>query len=518
MSAVDILVVVLLLMLGVALLQPLADRLSVPGPVMLTVFGIGLAFVPGIPDVLIPPDLVLPLILPPLLFAAAQRSSSKDFTENALPLLGLAVGLVLVTTFVVALAARWVDPGLTVAAAVTLGAIVSPPDPVAATSLAGSLGLPKRLVAILEGEGLLNDATALVLYAVAVSAATTGDFSWTDGARILALSVLVAPLVGFAVAWLGVLLLDRIEDPRAEVAITLVLPYIAFLAIDRFHASGVLAVVVAGLYVGQRGGRAFSSTGFLAGTTVWAFADWLVSGLTFGLIGFELTVVLDDPNIPTYGVEVAAAVCAAAVLVRALYIVPLDWLVRLTPGRTSRHGWQEATVVAWAGMRGVVTLATALALPRDFPGRPIVLFSAVAVVLVTLIGQGLTLPWVVHALHVQSEENSNAETAEVRRRAAEAAMARLDELVAEESVLPETAEALRQSYQRMLPRDWSEVPEHVRRKVRDARSAAQALRAAERATVLELRGSGEVSAEAANRALRDIEAREVRDQRQLSRD
>jgi CPA1 family monovalent cation:H+ antiporter len=512
MSRVDVLVVVVLLVAGVTLLQPVADRLSVPGPVVMTLFGVALALAPGIHPFLIPPDVVLPLVLPPLLFAAAQRSSTKDFTENWLPLLGLAVGLVLVTTVAVAFAARSIDDTITVAAAVTLGAIVSPPDPVAATSVANSLGLPKRLVAILEGEGLLNDATALVLYAVAVSAAT-GSFAWGDGVRILALSVIAAPIVGFVFAWLTVNLLDRLEDPRSEVAITLVLPYAAFILIDELGGSGVLAVLVAGLYVGQHGGRAFSSSGFLAGTTVWSFADWLVSGLVFGLIGFELSVVLDDPGIPTYGVGVAAAVCIAAVLVRAIYILPLDWLVRLAPGRGSGHGWQEATVVAWAGMRGVVTLATALALPEDFPARPVIIFSAIAVVLVTLVGQGLTLPWVVRALDVRAEQDPDAEVEELRHEAAGAALERLDELVADGSVPPESADTLRERYERMLPRDWSEEPEHVRRKVRDARSAAQAMRAAERATVLEARSSGEVSAEAANRVLRDIEAREVRQQR-----
>lgn len=505
------LVVVLVLLLGVVLVSPFADRFGVPAPVALTLVGAVLAFAPDAPRELIEPDLVLPLFLPPLLFAAAQRSSRRDFTRNWKILLALAVGLVLVTTAVVSLVARWVDPTLSIWAAIALGAVVSPPDPVAATSLAGRLGLPKRLVSVLEGEGLINDALALVIYTTAVSAALTDSFSIGDAASTLTVSVLIAPLVGIAVGWLGRTVISRLSDPRAEVGLSLLLPYAAYLGVEQLHGSGVLAVVVAGLMLGQGGSSAYTGAGFLAGGTVWRVLDWMIGGLAFGLVGFELVKVVLDPEVPTHGAGVAVAVCLAAIATRAVFVLPLSWLAgrRMMHRSATGHGWRESVVVSWAGMRGVVTLATALALPADFPGRPIVLFAAIAVVVVTLVGQGLTLPWLVRALGVRSSEEERGETGRARVMAAGAALARLDELHADGRVDDGTAELIRRRYARIVPDLRSDLPEEVRQHMLDASKVAGQLREAEQAAVLSLRSDGDVSAEAADRILRDIAARDL---------
>ncbi|MFG1928380.1 Na+/H+ antiporter [Cryptosporangium sp. NPDC048952] len=503
------LVVVLVLLLGVVLLSPFADRFGIPAPVALTLMGAVLAFVPDAPRELIQPDLVLPLFLPPLLFAAAQRSSRRDFTRNWRVLLALAVGLVAVTTAVVAFVAQWVDPSLTLGAAVALGAVVSPPDPVAATSLAGRLGLPKRLVSVLEGEGLINDALALVIYTTAVSATLTDSFSIPDAAGTLAVSVLVAPLVGIAVGWAGRKLISRLSDPRAEVGLSLLLPYAAYLGIEELHGSGVLAVVVAGLMLGQGGSDAYTGAGFLAGGTVWRVLDWMIGGFAFGLVGYELVKVVLDPVVPTYGAGVAAAVCAAAIATRALFVLPLGWVAgRRLRKSTEGHGWRESVVVSWAGMRGVVTLATALALPMDFPGRGVVLFAAIAVVVVTLIGQGLTLPWLVRALGVRS---SDEEQGEFGRARAGAAMARLEELHADGRVDDGVVDLIRRRYARIVPDLREDLSEEIQQRMMDASKVAGKLRDAEQAAVLGLRSDGEVSAEAADRVLREIASRNVRD-------
>ncbi|GAA3397103.1 Na+/H+ antiporter [Cryptosporangium minutisporangium] len=503
---------ILVLLLSVVLVSPLADRFGMPAPVALTLVGAVLATLPGAPGELIEPHLVLPLFLPPLLFAAAQRSSRRNFTRNWKVLLALAVGLVLVTTGVVALVARWVDPSLTVWAAIALGAIVSPPDPVAATSLAGRLGLPKRLVAVLEGEGLINDAVALVLYTTAVSAAMTDSFSLPDAVGMLAVSMLVAPLVGLAVGWVGRTLISRLSDPRAEVGLSLLLPYAAYLGLEELGGSGVLAVVVAGLMLGQAGSGAYTGAGFLAGGTVWRVADWLVGGFAFGLVGFELVRVVADPDVPTYGAGVAGAVCLAAIVTRGLFVLPLGWVAGRRMRRSAAsHGWRESVVVSWAGMRGVVTLATALALPDDFPGRPVVLFAAIAVVVVTLVGQGLTLPWVVRSLGVRSSEEERDEMDRARSLAAGAALARLEELHADGRVDDEVADVVRRRYAHAVPGLRQDLPAEVRQRILDVTKVSRHLRDAEQAAVLGLRSDGEVSVEAADRVLRDIAARSVRD-------
>lgn len=505
--------VILLLVAGVAILGSAAERVAVPAAVVLAIYGIGLALIPGVPSLHIPPSLVLPLLLPPLLFAASQRSSTREFVEHARGVIALAVGLVIVSTAAVAVAAHAVDPHVAWAPAIALGALVAPPDPVAATSVAGKVGLPRRVVEVLEGEGLLNDATSLTVYTIAVGVAGASFTAW-DGVRVFLLSMVGAPIVGYVVGRIGAVVLDRLNDPRAEVTLTLLLPYGSYLAIDELGGSGVLAVVVTGLYIGQRAISSFSSRGFLVGTTVWNVADWTVSSFTFGLIGFELTKVLKDPAIATHGASTAAVVVATAIAARALFVLPLGVVLQHRAARLhdeveKSSNWRESVAIAFAGMRGVVTLASALALPLAFPSRPVVVLAAILVVLVTLIGQGLTLPALVRKLGLATDEE-NRGVEETRRRAVDAALDRLGELRDSGQVDDKVASALERIYQRFAPASVGELDEETRRHLLSLSEASHELREAERAVVLDLRTSGQISAEAASQVLRDLESREQR--------
>ncbi|RJK97145.1 cation:proton antiporter [Vallicoccus soli] len=499
--------VLLLLLLAAALLPALAERTGLPAPVLTTCAGAVLALVPAVPRLEVDPELVLPVLLPPLIFAAASRVSTRALRRDAAALVSLAVLLVLVTTVAVALAVRLVDPTLPLAVAVLLGAVVSPPDPVAASSVAGRVGLPRRLLDHLEGEGLFNDATALVVFQAALTVAAGGALTLGGTARLVLLSTVAGALLGLALGRLASALLERLDDPRAEVLLTVLLPYGAFVPIDLLGGSGVVAVIAAGLYVGQFGAGSLSPAGRLQGGAVWGALELAATGVAFGLVGAEVVQVLQDR--PPGGTQLAAAavVCATAAAARLLWVAPAGLLLRRA-GRLQGGVWRESVVISWAGMRGVVTVATVLALPEDLPGRSTVQVCALAVVLVTLLGQGPTLAPVVRALGVTGEDDVAAEVERLRGEAARAALARLDDLVAEGRVETGEAERVRRAY------GWR----------RDARRAAadgdprlerhaevlRALHDAERDVVLERRRSGSAPDAVTSVVLRDIEARALR--------
>lgn len=237
----DQLALFFVLLVGAVVSVPVGERLKLPAPVLMTLLGIALALPGFVPNVEIPPELILPLLLPPLLYAAVRRTSWRQFTANLRPILLLAVALVFVTTAAVAVVANAIVPGLPIAAAVALGALVAPPDPVAATAVAGQLGLPRRLVSILEGEGLFNDVTAIVLYHVAIAAAVSGSFSWPDAALQLVLSAVVALAVGIGLGWAANKLMDFLEDATLQIGLTLLVPYASYVMAEELHGSGVLA-------------------------------------------------------------------------------------------------------------------------------------------------------------------------------------------------------------------------------------------------------------------------------------
>ena len=446
-----------------AVLIPVSSRVNLPWPVLVTLFGIVLAAIPQVPQVYVEPDLILPLVLPPLLYAAARKTSWRFWVANARPILLLAVALVLVTTAVVAYVASAVVPGISLAGAVALGALVSPPDPVAATAIAGKLHLPRRLVSMLEGEGLFNDVAALVLYQVAIAAVVGGSITPGQAATKLLLAAVLALAVGFASGWgftrlIGVL---GSADPRPQVLLSVLAPTATYVMAEELHGSGVLAVLVYTLYSVSRPVDAADAQGRLTTNVFWSMAETLVTGIAFGLVGLEFQTAFQAIGARwTSLVGETAAVVGVVVAVRLLYLLPSVLLARrfyrrlqvgalddALSGRSATRrlqrqrdtdvpiGWRETVVVWWAGMRGVATVALALAIPTvtesggPFPARDRILFIAFSVVLVTLVLQGLTLPTVVKLLGVRAGARDNEETeAALIERAAHAAAEALNRL------------------------------------------------------------------------------------------
>ena len=520
------------LVAGIVVLTPLADRLRVPQPILLLIFGLLLALAPGLPDLgSIDADLILPVVLPPLLFAATQRTTVGQFRDAAGPVLLLAVGLTVASAAVAAVVAHAV--GLDWTAALVLGAIVSPPDPVAATAVARRLRLPERLVTILEGEGMFNDATALVLYKVAVTVAITGEFSTVDALVELLLAVVVGIVAGVALGWLTKLALGALHDAGPETTVTIAAPFVAYLGAEHLRGSGVLAVLALGLYLRTYGHPALTAQGWLLGRSVWNYADFLITGLVFALVGFELTTVIEHSSTDASTVRLAAAVILALVVLRPLWLFPAAAAARAMARRRDAGvpaGWRETAVASWAGMRGVVTVATALALPSSaedgapLPWRESVVLVALTCVLITLVVQGLTLTPLVQRLGVGSDTDEAAEVNELQTRALRAAA---DALRAAEAEGPggedPACRAALLRYEGYL-RAHEAIGHALDAAGTDATSGGEgtagmtdrfraALRRgidAEREVVLRARAAGDVTPAAADEVLDDIETRAAR--------
>ncbi|KUF13946.1 sodium:proton antiporter [Streptomyces silvensis] len=451
----DQLALMLVLLLGALVTVPLGDRIGLPAPVLMTLIGGVLAFVPFVPNVDVPPDLILPLVLPPLLYAAVQRTSWRQFAANIRPILLLAVALVFVTTAAVAAVANAVVPGLPLVAAVALGALVAPPDPVAATAVAGSLGLPRRLVSILEGEGLFNDVTAIVLYHVAIAAAVSGDFSWSAAAGQLVLSAVVAVAVGLVLGWLSNKLMALLDDATLQTGLTLLVPFVAYVLAEELLGSGVLAVLTTALYLAENATDADDVLGRITGQSFWGIVDTLVTGVAFGLIGLELHNVFGTADGREWEmVGWGAAVVAVVVGVRLLWLLPATWLAKRLHKRRDYDEeipttWRETVVMWWSGMRGVASVALALAIPLEtdagtpFPARDEIVFIAFCVIVATLVAQGLTLPWLVKRLGVRADTDAERDLERALAvRAAKAAKARLKEIEDVEELPEEISERL----------------------------------------------------------------------------
>lgn len=519
----------MLVSLGALVTVPLGERLRVPAPVLMTLLGILLAVLPFVPNVDVPPGIVLPLLLPPLLYAAVQRTSWRQFAANWQPIFLLAVALVFVTTAAVAGVAHALVPGLPLAAAVALGALVAPPDPVAATAVAGRLGLPRRMVSLLEGEGLFNDVTAIVLYHVAIAAVVTGSFSWPGALAEFGLSAVVAVLVGLALGWLGGRLMAVLGDATLQVGLSLLVPFAAYALADVLHGSGVLAVLTCAFYLGDRMSDADDVLGRFASATFWQVVDTLVTGVAFGLIGLELHAVFGTVHGRLWTVlGWSAAVVGAVVLVRLVWLLPAAWLARKARGSDATEvplSWRETLVMWWAGMRGVASVALALAIPLEvadgspFPGRAVIVVVAFAVILTTLIVQGLTLPWLVARLGVKADTAAERELEKVLAiRAAKAAKRRLREIDEAEDLPDDVVEVLTR---RMLEfgvrispeaadEERREAYEQRARRVRLLRRVQGEMMSAARQAVLEARRDPSADPVVVSRVLRRLDARSLR--------
>jgi Na+/H+ antiporter len=528
---VDQLALLFVLLLGAVVSVPVGDRFGLPAPVLMTLLGIVLALLDFVPNVEISPDLILPLLLPPLLYAAVRRTSWRQFAANIRPIFLLAVALVFVTTLCVAVVANAIVPGLPIAAAVALGALVAPPDPVAATAVAGQLGLPRRLVSILEGEGLFNDVTAIVLYHVAIAAAVSGSFSpWRAGLDLV-LSAVVAVVIGVALGWGANKLMDLLGDATLQIGLTLLVPYASYVLAEELHGSGVLAVLTTALFLAEYATDADDVLTRLAGHTFWDVVDTLVTGVAFGLIGLELHNAIRTAS-GRWGEMLgwAAAMVGVVVLVRLVWLLPATWVAKRLHAKQDYDEeipmtWRETVVMWWSGMRGVASVALALAIPLKtddgsaFPDRDEIVFVAFGVIMVTLVLQGLTLPWLVRKLGVKADTEREKEFEKTLAiRAAKAAKRRLKEIEEVEELSEElTEQLLRRAFEigvRISPdmgdEERREAHEQRVKRLRRIRRIQSEMMSAARHEVLAARSEPGADPEIVDRVLRHLDVRSLR--------
>jgi monovalent cation/hydrogen antiporter len=511
------------LMVAMGGLLALAPFLRVPFPILLVIGGLAIAFVPGLPRFELPPDLVLIGFLPPLLYASAFFTPLRELRRNVRAIGTLALGAVAATMVGVATVAHYVAD-LPWAAAFVLGAIVSPTDPIAATSVASRLGAPRRGVAIVEGESLVNDATALVFYRAAVAATLAGTFSlWEAGGRLL-LSAAGGILVGLAVGYLVRQVRLRLDHPPTEITISLLTGYLAYLPAEALGVSAILAAVTVGIYMGWYTPELTTAETRLQGLSFWSIFTFALNAVLFAIVGLQLPVVLDGLEAWSWGelVGAAAAVCAAAVVIRFLLTLPFAYLPPKLLGMRVRGDpapWREGVIVAWSGLRGAVSLAAALAIPLQtdagapFPGRELIIFLAFCVILFTLVVQGLSLPALIRALRVEDDDSEVREEAIARKHAAMAALRRLEELIDEEWVREDTAERMRGLYNFRISR-FGERLGAGDGSIEEQSQAYQRLRRellrAEEEAIVALRRSDAISDEVQRQLLRDLALEEVR--------
>ncbi len=510
----DQLILLALLALLAALLVA-APTFRIPYPIFLVLGGLALGFVPGMPTITLPPDVVLVAVLPPLLYLSAYRTSLRELRANANAIFILAIGLVVATTLVVAFVAhKWVD-GMSWSAAFALGAVVAPTDPIAATAIMRRLGVPRRLVSIIESESLVNDGTALVLFRVAVVAAVTGEFSLWDVSWRFVWAVAGGIGIGLVVGFLVAETRRRIDNPPVEVTLSLMTGYFAFIPAAAAGASGVLSVVTAGVYLGWRTPELTSVQSRLQGEALWNIVAFVLNALVFALVGLQLSSILDTLN-GTSGWQLAwwaLLVTGAVIATRIVWVPIFSW-------RRKKKPFGHTFLLSWAGMRGAVSLAAALAIPlltdsgAPFPHRNLIIFLTFTVILGTLVVQGLTLPAIIRLLHIEPDHTTDEEEARARIRASEAAIARLDELLGEEWVRSETAERMRGLYGFRINRFSSRFDDGADGSVEEQSQAYQRLRRellnAERDALTELGRSGEVSGDVVLRVRRDLDLEDAR--------
>jgi CPA1 family monovalent cation:H+ antiporter len=497
-----------LLFAAVLALAAVARRLVMPYPILLVLGGLVLGFVPGLPPVRINPDIVFFVFLPPILWAAAYFTSLRDFRANIRPIALLAVGLVLATTAMVAVVARAVIPGIGWAAAVALGAIVSPPDAVAATAVLRRLRIPHRVLVILEGESLVNDATALVLYRTAVVAMVTGAFHFSEAAGAFVLAAVGGIAIGLAIGWLALRALGRFHDPLTEIAVTLLAPYIAWSLAERAHTSAVLACVAGGLLLRRHISRVVAPATRLQSRAVWDLLLFALNGAIFILIGLSLRTLAEavpGGELPSLIVQ-GLCISAAAIGTRMVWVPIATVVPRLIPRVRARDPMPSASsvlLIGWTGLRGIVSLAAALALPfaaadgSPLPYRAELILITFIVILVTLVVQGLTLGPLIRRLRLPEDTHLEQEEALARERAAAAALHRLEALpdgvtqhhaVADLRGDYEERRQLMAEYQAGVPRSTSLAEAAFKR-------ARYETLAAERRALIELRDRGEISDE-----------------------
>lgn len=448
------------LLVAVVFLTWLAQKLNVAYTILLVIGGLLISFIPGLPRIEMRPEIVFLLFLPPLLYYEAVTSSLRDIRANLRPILLLAIGLVLVTVAVVAAVAHYFIPGFAWATAIVLGAIVAPTDETAVAAIAERLNVPHRQLTIIEGESLFNDATSLVIYRVALTAVVSGTFAWAFGLLHLLIDAVAGIAVGIAVGWLVLAIRSRLDNPPLENTISLMSGFAAYFPADALGFSGVFAVVACGLYVGRQSARAIGAHTRLQNREMREVALFVINGLLYILLGLQLHATITGlAGAFRFGrlLEYALLVSLTAIAVRIAWIFPAVYLPRFW-SRARRKDppppWQLPALVSWAGMRGGISLAAALAVPltlasgKPFPDRGLILFLTFAVILTTLVVQGLTLPRLIQWLRLKPDLTPAREERLARIEAARAALRRLAELAKEAWVEPSAVEDLRRHYRR----------------------------------------------------------------------
>lgn len=500
----------------VVALTALARRLPIPSPILQVLAGLALGFIPGVRIPELEPDLVFFVFLPPVLFSAAFFTSVREFKQNLRPISFLAVGLVFVTTAVVAIAARALFPGLPWAVAVAIGAIVSPPDAVAAAAVVSRLPVPRRVVVILEGESLVNDAAALVLFRTAVAAAVTGVFSLGEAVVRFFIDAAVGALIGVLVGWCIVRAVKLTRDSLAETLLTLVAPYLAWVAAESIHVSAVLACVAGGIYVRQHFSTVVSPMSRLQARAVWDLAVFVINALIFLILGLEFKPLISDVPEGTLGGVLLAgvAISAVAIVVRLAWVPIATWLPRFLSADVRRRDPmpdpKAVGLIAWTGMRGIVSLASALALPlvladgTPFPYRSEIILITMCVIMLTLVVQGLTLTPIIKAFDFVPDLTHHVEERQARREAIRRGAEALEDLSREPWADPAVVERIR--------REMSDRLQHHERNSSDLtnRRLRTGVLKAERRMLVRLRNEGAISDETLRQLEEELDHEAVR--------
>jgi Na+/H+ antiporter len=518
----QIFLILLAVLAGTALL---ARRINIAPAILLLLAGIALAFVPGMPTVELPPQLVLLVFLPPLIYSASVAMSWREFKANLRPIVLLSVGCVIFTAGAVATATHYLI-GLPWSIGFLLGAIVAPPDVVAPLAIARRLGMPRRILVVLEGEGLANDATALILYRFTVAAISTGMVSLPKANGTFAAIVVGEILFGLAVGWLSLRARHRARDPQVEITLSLITPYLAYWVPEHLGGSGVIATVACGLYISWNGPLLISSATRLQGIFFWDLVIYLVEGLLFLLTGFQMRLLFEKSKaFPLQEILFATALVAVVIIIaRFAWVFPATYLPRLLSKRTRERDpappWQAPFVVAFTGVRGAVSLAAALALPftlpsgEAFPYRDMMLFVAFGIILITLVGLGLGLPPVARWLGVTRDGRSEhlaeheAEIA-ARREALDAALKSLDAITDDRELSDEVVKLLRARHEVRT----NQLPTSLDPDAHDVTVAGAALTreliATERKFIHILLRDGKITDETRRRIERDLDLEEA---------
>lgn len=514
------------LLVAVAVLSTLGRQVGVPYPIVLVLGGALFGFIPGVPAIALDPNIVLVVFLPPLLYAAAFFTNLGDIRANLRTVTLNSIGLVLVTMAVVAVLAHSLIPGMPWGAAFALGAIVSPTDPLAASTIMRRLDFPRRLISGIEGEGLFNDATALVAYRVAVAAVVDGTFSLGHAGLLFVVDAAGGIAIGLVVGWVIAQIRGRISDPQTSITISLLSGYAAFIPADVLGLSGVLAAVTTGLYMGIQGPSIIPARTRLQGFFVWDVLDFLINAILFVLVGLQLrTVVERIPDLPagTYA-GYAIAISAAVILSRMAWVFTVPYVIRALDRRPSqrerRVGARARLVVGWSGMRGAVSLAAALALPLTthagdpFPQRDLIIFLTFGVIFATLVIQGLTLPALIRRTGITRPQDEDDEELRARLIATKAALAELDVLDREEWTREDTIERMRNLYayrkRRFAARAGKIEDDGYEDRSLAYQQIVQMVLGAQRDALVNLRNEGQISNEVMNRVIQELDLEESR--------